>query len=86
MLFSFLWSSCFTISNLAHRSSLPKFANFLSLLEIGEDVIFARANVRANEFHSVMGVVLLHGLQKFQVLLMGRDAAGGIIETVGSSL
>ena len=42
-LFSFLWSSCFTISNLAHRSSLPKFANFLSLLEIGEDIIFARA-------------------------------------------
>ena len=65
---------------------MPKFTNLLSLLEIGEDVVFARSNMRANNFHGVLSIALLHGLQKLQVLLMGCDAAGGIIETVGSSL
>lgn len=73
-------------SKLACSSGLPKFANFLSLLEIGEDVISARANMRANEFHGVLSTALLHGLQKLQVLLMGCDPSGGIIEAVGSSL
>ena len=40
----------------------------------------------ANDFHGVLSIALLHGLQKLQVLLMGCDAAGGIIEAVGSSL
>ena len=42
--------------------------------------------MRSHDFHGVLSIALLHGLQKLQVLLMGCDAAGGIIETVGSSL
>lgn len=65
---------------------MTKFANLLSLLKIGENVVFACANMSANDFHRILSMALLHGLQKFQMFLVGCDATGGIIETIGSSL
>jgi len=40
-------------------------ANLLSLLKIGQHVVFARLNMRATDFHGVLSVASLHRLVEF---------------------
>src|ERR687896_486001 len=57
----------------------------LPLAQVVQNVVFAGANMRAQDANGLRRIAPLHGFDQLEMLLVGGEASCRIVEAVGSS-